>query len=338
VIQVDAPSRLHFGLLSLHTTARRQFGGAGVMIGRPGLRLRIAPADTVTAAGPLAERAAGCARTVLAASELDLPLEGAAIEVLSAPPQHAGLGTGTQLAFAVARGLLALADVDGVSTRTLARLLGRGRRSAIGVHGFGQGGLLVDGGKRQEDGIAPIVSHLPIWRDWRFVLVIPRSLRGLHGQAEVRAFDRMPSVPPETTAELCRTMLLEMLPAALERDVRRFGEAVYELNRRVGECFATQQGGIYAGGLPTQVVEFIRSQGIAGVGQSSWGPTVFAVTGSDDEATTLVRTVRNRMGLDANEVVISPPANDGARIEPVETDARSPSTDVPRFADGTRAH
>ena len=36
------------------------------------------------------------------------------------------------------------------SLETLARLSGRGRRSGIGLHGFFHGGLIVDGGRRDE--------------------------------------------------------------------------------------------------------------------------------------------------------------------------------------------
>jgi beta-RFAP synthase len=310
---------LHFGLLALHPDAERRFGGVGVMVQRPGIHLHITPAKTLTVQGLLAERAAQFARTLLNLSTPALPLRGARIDVLCAPPEHIGLGTGTQLAFAVGRGLLALAGHDGVSTRTLAVQLDRGKRSAIGLHGFAQGGLLVDAGKRADERIAPIVSRLPICRDWRFVLVIPRALRGIHGPREVRAFDQMPSMPLSTTRELCTRVLTDLLPAAVQRDVQGFGEAVYDLNRRVGEAFASQQGGVYAGQQLTNIVEFIRAEGVAGVGQSSWGPTIFAIVADDDEADALARKVRMRMSLDADEVIVTEASNDGASIENVAT-------------------
>ncbi len=82
---------------------------------------------------------------------------------------------------------------------------------------------------------------------------------------------------PGRTDALCRLILLGMLPALVERDCQVFGEALYEFNHRVGEAFAPAQGGVYAGPVVTGLVEWFRRQGVSGVGQSSWGPTVFAV-------------------------------------------------------------
>ncbi len=314
MIEVRAPSRLHFGLLALHPAAPRQFGGVGVMVEQPALHLRLRAAQGVRVDGPLAARVLRYAETLLANRELNLPLPGVTIDVLSAPPEHVGLGSGTQLAVATARGLLALCAREDVTNQHLARLLGRGKRSAIGLNGFSTGGLLVDGGKTDEEGIAPVVARLPICPDWRFVLVTPRSLRGLHGPSEMQAFRHLPPMPLETTADLCHEVLLTLLPAVAEHDVVRFGQAVYALNRRVGECFAAAQGGVYAGPLLQEVVTFVRSQGIEGVGQSSWGPTLFAVTRDADEAAGLAGMIRTRFAFAPDEVIITSANNDGATI------------------------
>ena len=284
------------------------------MVEQPALRLQLRTAQTVRVEGPLAARVSRYVKALLADRALNLPLSGATINVLSVPPEHVGLGSGTQLAVATARGLLALCATEDVTNQDLARILGRGQRSAIGLNGFSTGGLLVDGGKSDGNGIAPVVARLPICADWRFVLVIPRSLRGLHGPSEMRAFRHLPPMPLETTAELCHEILLTLLPAVAEHDVVRFGQAVYALNRRVGECFAAAQGGVYAGPLLQDVVTFVRSQGIEGVGQSSWGPTLFAVTRDADEAAGLAGMIRARFAFASDEVIITSANNDGATI------------------------
>lgn len=286
------------------------------MVEQPALHLQLRAAPTIRAEGPLAARVSRYAKALLADRTLNLPLTGATINVLSAPPEHVGLGSGTQLAVATARGLLALCAMEDVTNQDLARILGRGKRSAIGLNGFSTGGLLVDGGKTNGNGIAPVIARLPICSDWRFVLVIPRSLRGLHGPSERDAFRRLPPMPLETTAELCHEILLTLLPAAAEHDVVRFGQAVYALNRRVGECFAAAQGGVYAGPLLQDVVTFVRSQGFEGVGQSSWGPTLFAVTRDADEAAGLAGMIRARFAFAPDEVIITSANNDGATIRP----------------------
>ena len=65
----------------------------------------------------------------------------------------------------------------------LAELVGRGERSAIGTHGFAQGGLLVEGGKAAGESVSPLVSRLELPADWALVLLIDRGQRGLSGAA-----------------------------------------------------------------------------------------------------------------------------------------------------------
>src|SRR5256885_2047192 len=65
--------------------------------------------------------------------------------------------------------------------------VGRGKRSALGVHGFAQGGFLVEAGKRDADGVAPLTARADFPEDWRVVLVLPPWGQGLHGAAEGRA-------------------------------------------------------------------------------------------------------------------------------------------------------
>src|SRR5204862_353231 len=82
--------------------------------------------------------------------------------VAACPPEHTGLGVGTQLSRAVAR-----AVCPGVPAVELARLAGRGNRSAIGVYGFEAGGFLVDGGKRDDAALAPLMARVDFPGDWR---------------------------------------------------------------------------------------------------------------------------------------------------------------------------
>jgi beta-RFAP synthase len=111
---------------------------------------------------------------------------------------------------------------------------------------------------------------------------------------------------------LCRLVLLGLLPALAERDLDAFGEALYDFNRRVGVGFAPVQGGSYASPRIAELVSFVRGEGIRGVGQSSWGPTVFAVTSDDDRARSLKERICTRFGLDESEVIITHANNRGA--------------------------
>ena len=122
-IRIRTPSRLHFGLFSLPsanatlwvnhegeaTLPRRQFGGVGLMIDRPGIELVVEPALTWSSDGPLAERALRFAQMYCDAVGVHDKFH---LGIEAAPPEHVGLGTGTQLALAVAQGIAELTRAD----------------------------------------------------------------------------------------------------------------------------------------------------------------------------------------------------------------------------------
>ena len=225
MLRIRTGSRLHFGLFSLGA-APRLFGGVGLMIDEPGIQLCATPAREWSAEGPLSARVLEFARRF--ALRLQLAREGDRAAVPPAPqhflvgraaPEHVGLGTGTQLGLATAR-LLAQAWGLRTDAADLARHVGRGLRSALGVHGFEGGGFLVEAGKHS-DLLSPLVARAEFPEDWRVVLVIPPHTTGLHGFPEKEAFARLrwESGDPRTDA-LCRLTLLGMLPALQERDAQ----------------------------------------------------------------------------------------------------------------------
>src|ERR1043166_4077470 len=252
MIRVCAPSRLHFGLFSLAApdessspSPSRAFGGVGLMVETPALIVHVEQAPAWLAEGPMAVRALSVAQQAAAAMQFQGPLR---VVVEHGIREHVGLGSGTQLALAVGRAVAHIAGRQGYSEVDLACLVGRGRRSAVGIHGFAQGGFLVEGGKRTQAAVSPLIARVPVPEDWRGVLLIPHGLEGHHGTREAdvcRALDQSREAS-QTTDALCRMVLLGMLPALAERDVDAFGEALYDFNRQVGEMFRPWQGDRYA--------------------------------------------------------------------------------------------
>jgi beta-RFAP synthase len=277
--RVETGSRLHFGLLRPPPVGdRRGFGGCGLMVEAPAVRVAAEPANEWSADGPAADRALAVARRVAPARPYRIVVE-------ACPPEHVGLGVGTQLSLAVAR---AVAGTT-VPADELARLTGRGGRSGVGVHGFDHGGFLVDGGKRAGDDLAPLVARSEFPPDWRIVLLTPPERPDWHGDRERDAFAALAAAVADDA--LCRLVLLDMLPALAASDLPAFSEALAEYNARAGEPFRAAQGGLY---LPAaaDLVAWLRGRGLTGVGQSSWGPTVFAVVNDADRATALAAAAR----------------------------------------------
>jgi beta-RFAP synthase len=273
----------------------RQFGGVGLMIDAPGIGLTVEPASSWQAEGPLADRALRVAERLVTAG-VELP--SARIVVRHAPQEHVGLGVGTQLSLGVARLLLRMAGHHEPSAATLAALCGRGLRSGVGLHGFGRGGLIVDGGRRTDDGIPPLLAHLDFPPEWKVLVILPEPHAGLHGAAEVQAFAQLPPIPVDEADRLCRLVLMGLMPAVLERDLPTFGMALAELQERVGRCFAPAQGGIFARPELTGIVKGLESEGLHGAGQSSWGPTLYAFSNeSDGRRSQILDALRERFSL-----------------------------------------
>jgi beta-RFAP synthase len=151
---------------------------------------------------------------------------------------------------------------------------------------------------------------------WRIVLALLRQAPGLHGPDEQEVFRQLAesSAAPLPTDALCRLVLLGMLPALAEGDLEAFGEALFDFNVRVGAAFARMQGGPYAGPRVAELVAFLRGEGARGVGQSSWGPAVFAVVGDEERAADLAARVRRQFGLSADEVFVTRACNRGAVV------------------------
>jgi len=310
-VHVTAPSRLHFGLWSLGAAGARQFGGVGAMIQEPSLKLSLTAAEVFQISGSNAPRATEYARRWARFHSQNLPNCHLIIEAVI--PEHAGLGSGTQLALAIAAGLNAFAELPSQSPQELALSVGRGLRSAVGTYGFVFGGLVVEQGKLPDEPISPLDCRIDLPEAWRFVLVRPRGLTGIAGREEAEAFAALSSVPQTTTDELIALTREGLVPAAATADFATFSDSLYRYGRLSGECFAAKQGGPYNGSVLAALVEKIRARGHLGVGQSSWGPTIFVVVPSASAADSLA----NELAAQPNEldVLISAPCNSGARIE-----------------------
>jgi beta-ribofuranosylaminobenzene 5'-phosphate synthase len=290
---LEAPARLHFGVLDLRGSLGRRFGGLGAAVPTPSLLLEARPAPEVGARGPDAGRAAAYARRFLEHHGL---AGGVELVVHRAIPAHSGLGSGTQLGLGVAR---LLAELRGVPSDppALAAAVGRGRRSAIGTWTFALGGFIVEGGRRPGSGaIAPLLGRYDIPPEWRCVVAVPPGSPGLSGDAEAEAFDRLPQPPEREVERVAHLVLMQLLPALAEGDLPAFGGALTEIQRVTGAWFAPSQGGVFAPGLAGELIERMLAWGVPGVGQSSWGPAVYGIVDGGAAGAELASRVRDRLG------------------------------------------
>ncbi len=310
-IRVTTTARLHLGFLGPNEGSGRRFGSIGLSLDTPETRLLLRRAEQAEIIGPEAERAERYVRIM----ERRLGLApGHALHIEAAIPAHAGLGSGTQLALAIAAGLRALygfaPDLAGD-----AAALGRGHRSGIGIGLFAQGGLIVDGGKGPRPAPPPILARIPVPSAWRILLVLDPAGRGLAGVDETAAFARLPPMREAFSAELCRLTLLQALPALVEADLSAFGQAVTKIQEMLGDYFAPVQGGRFASARVAAALAVLAKVGAHGVGQSSWGPSGFAFAPDQEEAERLLKVLlQDRNAAQGLDIRIARALNHGATI------------------------
>jgi beta-ribofuranosylaminobenzene 5'-phosphate synthase len=297
-------------MLDLRGSLGRRFGGIGAGVFEPSLVIEVERATAVEAEGAEANRAAAFARRYLDSQGIR---GGARVVIRHAIPEHAGLGSGTQLALAVARAIAELYERP-TGAGELASAVGRARRSAIGTWLFEGGGFIVEGGRRENaERIAPLLARLPIPDLWRCVVALPWTTEGVSGESELQAFRELPPPPLREVEHVAHLVLMSLLPALVDGDLKTFGETITTIQQINGSWFAPVQGGTFASEASTGLISKMRDWGAAGVGQSSWGPAVYAITEGDDCAAALAS--RAREVLDGNGMVyVNQFARTGARV------------------------
>ena len=324
-IVVRTPARLHLGILDTNGDLGRLYGSIGVAIERPNVVLEAEPADRLLVEGLETDRVAAFARRFL--DRYPLP-HGARLCLKASIPSHVGLGSGTQLALAVGTALARLGEVE-LDVTEMAVTMGRGIQSGIGIATFQHGGFVLDGGHRVTGdgkaalapvgtGVPPVLFHHSFPEDWYFVVVVPAAEAGFSGEREQRAFQTLPPAPPTLVEKISRLLLIKMLPALVERDIAYFGQALTEIQRLVGDCFAAVQGSRYANALSERLVDLLLDKGAAGAGQSSWGPAVYAMVEGENQALLLESKAREFLASDGEGQIFCTRAdNRGVRVRRV---------------------
>lgn len=304
---IKSTARLHMGFFDLHGGLGRKFGSIGLSLAAPGIELSAKFSDKlhVTGAASAIDKVSTIAQQLIT----KLNINGSvSLDIKQYIPEHAGLGSGTQSALAVGTVISQLYNLD-LSTAQIAELTGRGGRSGIGIAAFDHGGLLIDGGRASglsaspspltSSKVPPLLARYDFPEDWRILLIFDASKPGIHGELEREAFNKLPEFPENLAAHLCRYVLMQAMPALVEHDLTAFGFAIQELQSHVGDYFAPAQGGRYASLQVGAVLQYLQSMGVACFGQSSWGPTGFAVFENEVDAEKHLQQLRMTF-LDSN--------------------------------------
>ncbi len=123
-------------------------------------------------------------------------------------------------------------------------------------------------------------------------------------------------MPDADVAHLCRLVMVRLLPGIAEVDIASVGAALTEIQARIGDHFAPAQNGRrFASPAVSGALDAARAAGAAGVGQSSWGPTGFALVVSEAAADDLVgHLVRNCHTASRLRFLVTAGRNRGASV------------------------
>ena len=329
MIEVRTCARLHLGLLDNNGEQGRLYGSIGLAINQPHLVLKADSADRLITEGQESDRVAEYARRFI--GHYGAP-SGARLNLETGIPSHVGLGSGTQIAMAVGTALAALAGLR-LSPREIALAVGRGMRSGIGIATFQRGGFVLDGGHRllsglpapaeidglagrmEKNSIPPVLFRHPVPKSWYFVTVIPKADKGFSGEKENIAFRQLPPAPAQLVEKSSRLLLMKMLPALVEKDAVGFGQALTDIQRMIGDFFASVQDGRFSNSLSEEMIRFMLDWGALGAGQSSWGPAVYGLVDGKMQALRLVKEVNVLLdSLGGGEIFCVQPQNRGAQV------------------------
>jgi beta-RFAP synthase len=133
------------------------------------------------------------------------------------------------------------------------------------------------------------------------------------GSAEAAAFAQLPPAAERDVERVAHLVLMALLPAVADEDLARFGPALTEIQSITGRWFAPVQGGTFTPGPTAALVRRMGEWGASGVGQSSWGPTVYGIVEGEDAGVRLADRVRRELGS-TGTVYEGPFPTEGARV------------------------
>jgi beta-ribofuranosylaminobenzene 5'-phosphate synthase len=325
---IKTPSRLHLTLIDLNGSVGRIDGGVGLTIENPNFILRSEIQDSGIEINfenkiynkkikdEYSDKIGNAAKKMVEYLKIQ---NGYNFLVKEIYPPHSGLGSGTQISLAVGKSILNLNNMDMKSSQ-IAKIVGRGGTSGIGVIAFDYGGLIIDGGHRINEkpdflpssasyaSPAPLIARYDFPEEWKIIVAIPHVPAGASGSKEVNIFQNYCPIPLKEVQKLSHVMLMKMMPAIVEEDISSFGDSINQIQNIGFKKIELE----LQHPLVHNLIKNMSLAGACGVGMSSFGPTVYAFT--DNNSKKISRIARDTMKDIGGKVIITKAQNNGALV------------------------
>ena len=326
---IETPSRLHLTLIDLNGIYGRIDGGVGITIEKPCLNLEAEPTDDGIEV--LFSKSSNKTSDII--EDYTLKIQQSTLKIMNALeieggykftideayPPHSGLGSGTQLSLAAAKLVSKMNNKD-IKAYDLAKIVGRGGTSGIGVESFENGGFIVDGGHESVEKPSflpssasnasppPIIARYDFPMDWKIILVIPDVERGVSGAKEIDAFKNHCPIQLHEVEKLSHLLLMKLMPSVLESDLDSFGKSINNIQNIGFKKIENKLQNPCIG----QIMKNLRDAGAAGAGMSSFGPTVYAVTDTNEQD--IVSAANDAIENVGGEIINTRARNKGAKL------------------------
>jgi len=298
-VRVSAPSRLHFGFLNLSDAYYKMFGGVGLAIKKPRNVFIFEKCNQVMVDSGSRELQQKAKKIV------DLTgIPGIKVEVEEEIPSHKGFGSGTSATLSILSGAKKLYEDElDWNIEKVAADMGRFKYSNVGLNTFKYGGFVVEGGSKDP------IYRTDFPKGWKVLLVTPNS-KGVSGREEEELLTKIIPVSKDYTGRVTAEVFCRMIPS-IGKDIDEFGTALHNIQETMGDVFEVAQDGRYSTENGQKLVSKLKD--IAkGVGQSSWGPTIYQILPSKK-----VEEARKRAKEISDDVMVTTADNTGSTIDEV---------------------
>ena len=309
MIKITAYGRANFGLIALNGSMKRVDGSFGIALNVPAVTAEINSCGGFDVPQPYREVCGGIIERL--GIERDFGLK-----VKTHINAHCGLGLGTQLRLAVAKALILYKNLK-IKDSDLLKIVKRGGTSDLGYYAFLNGGFITECGHRfglEKQGIGPghafecyETTPLIYFPEWGVCLITPKEYIDVSGDFEKRLFAEYCPIPENEINELCRYVLMGVIPAVHTADFDLFCHYL-ETSMRVG--FRSREM-LFRMPEISANIEQLKAAGFKGVGMTSFGPTVFGFAESTESANEKAQNFSS----ENNIVTVTTARNRGADIK-----------------------
>ena len=310
-LKIIAPAHLHTGNFDLTGDLGRLYGTVGFAIDLP-LEVEIAKAKGITAEDRDAYK---FAKRFVERTHI----EGAEVHVKREIPKFVGLGFHTTLALSIGVGLSKLYNLN-LTVEDVSVIMSRGTITAIGVYAFKTGGFIIEGGfkvDQREKMVPPLIYQSAMPNDWFFVIAIPDENRveiAKMRSKEDEILGNLKVMPKEQSDQLSRIVLVKIMPAFAEKNIKEFGEGLTAFNQMLGQFWSSYQEGTYRNKVVDGGIKIMLQQSSCAC-QTSWGPTFYSIVQGEPEAKLLTEKLKQYLKMNGGgEAFYTKANNSGASV------------------------